>query len=152
MPGGKAEKMVAGLKRVLLLSDHEGLASAIEWNLNGHGGLEVTSMAPGSSMPPGARPASGACDLIIVAMSSPASEPLVALFRASLLRRIGQVPLLIISDRPFHSEPDDKITHMDFPFDIDQLLCRIRQILAGQPAPPDEKLWACAREHSLLTS
>jgi hypothetical protein len=77
----------------------------------------------------------GDFDLIVVAMSSPSSEPVVALSRASLAGRIGQVPLLIISDRPFHSEPDDQITHLDFPFDIDRLHDKVREILQKNPEP-----------------
>jgi hypothetical protein len=62
-------------------------------------------------------------------MSSPTSEPVVALSRASLAGQIGQVPLLIISDRPFQSDPDDRIIHLDFPFDIDGLHDKVEKIL-----------------------
>jgi len=71
----------------------------------------------------------GDFDLIVVAMSSPTSEPVVALARASLAGQIGQVPLLIISDRPFHSDPNDRIIHLDFPFDIDGLCDKVKEVL-----------------------
>jgi len=75
----------------------------------------------------------GNCDLIVVAMrSSFASEPVVALARASLAQRIGQVPLLIISDRPFDSAPDVRIFHLGFPFGADELCAKVRDILHRQ--------------------
>ena len=64
-----------------------------------------------------------------VAMISPASEPVVALARASLADRIGRVPLQIVSDRPFDSEPDEQIIHLDFPFDIDRLHDKVKKVL-----------------------
>jgi hypothetical protein len=66
---------------------------------------------------------------MIVAMSSHTSEPVVTLARASLAGSIGQIPLLIISDRPFDSAPDDRITHLDFPFDIERLCLTVREML-----------------------
>ena len=92
--------MLAGSKRIVVLSDSDGLARAIELNLSDYADLEVVRLGwkvPGS--PPVAT--SGNCNLIIVAASAESSEPVVALARASLLERIGRVPVLIISDRPF---------------------------------------------------
>lgn len=130
--------MVADLagKRVLVLSDNDGLSRAIELNLK-HSQLEIIKLAlspPGQRSEPveGQRECQaevGHFDLIVVAMSSPTSEPVVALARTSLIRQIGQVPLLIISDRPFQSDPDDQIIHLDFPFDIDRLHDKVEEIL-----------------------
>jgi hypothetical protein len=75
----------------------------------------------------------GDCSLIIVAASLPSSEPVVALARASLAARIGEVPLLIISDRPFPPDPVDRIAHLDFPFDIGGLHNSIQDILNREP-------------------
>jgi len=127
--------MVADLarKRVLVLSDNDGLSRAIESNLNSH--LEVVRLTLSS---PGQRESQaelGDFDMIVVAMSLPTSEPVVALARASLAGRIGQVPLLIISDRPFHSDLDDQIIHLDFPFDIDGLHDKVKEILQRGSEP-----------------
>jgi hypothetical protein len=62
-------------------------------------------------------------------MNSPTSEPVVELAKASLTGRIRQVSLLIISDRPFQSDPDARIVHLDFPFDMDGLYDRVGEIL-----------------------
>jgi hypothetical protein len=115
-------------KRILVLSDNDGLSRAIELNLNSHLEVEVVRLAPGSLGQEGSQ-ADGDCDLIVVAVSSPNSEPVVALARASLGGRIGQVPLLIISDRPFDSEPEERIVHLDFPFDINRLHDKVEEIL-----------------------
>jgi hypothetical protein len=131
-------------KRVLVLSDNDGLSRAIELNLE-RSHLEVVKFALSSPRPRyPEHTSSRACrgvegwesqnevgdfDLIVVAMSSPASEPVVALYRASLVGQIGQVPLLIISDRPFQSDPGDRIIHLDFPFDIDGLHDKVEKIL-----------------------
>jgi hypothetical protein len=68
-------------------------------------------------------------DLIVVATSSPSSEPVVELARSALTGYIGRVPLLIISDRPFAPDPQDWITHLSFPFQVDELRDRVRELL-----------------------
>jgi hypothetical protein len=144
-------------KRVLVLSDNDGLSRAIKLNLE-RSDLEVVKLAlnsPGQRCPEPNRRAvkgrgnqaeMGDFDLIVVAMSSSTSEPIVALARASLAGRIGQVPLLIISDRPFHSDPDDQIVHLDFPFDIDGLHDKVKAILQRGSEPARMR----TREHGLL--
>ena len=120
-------------KRVLILSDNNGLSRAIELNLNRRLGVEIVTIAPSSLEQRGSPADNGDFDLIVVAMSSPTSEPIVALAKASLTGRIGQVPLLIISDRPFRSDPQAQITHLDFPFDIDKLHHKVRELLQKEP-------------------
>jgi DNA-binding response OmpR family regulator len=128
--------MGAGLagKRVLVLSDNDGLSRAIELNLK-QSHLEVIRLALSSPGQRGSQAEVDDFDLIVVAMSSPTSEPVVALARASLAGRIGEVPLLIISDRPFHSDPHDQIIHLDFPFDIDGLHDKVKEILQRVSEP-----------------
>ena len=116
-------------KRILILSDNAGLSRAIEVNLNNHLEVEVVRLATSILKRRRDQVENGRFDLIVVAMSSPASEPVVALARASLADRIGRVPLLIVSDRPFDSEPDEQIIHLDFPFDIDRLHDKVKQVL-----------------------
>ena len=121
-------------KRILVLCDNDGLARAIELSLSKRLGAEVIVLGTLGVPHHGERQDTiGDCDLIVVATSSPTNEPVVALARASLAQRIGHVPLLIISDRPFHSEPDDQIVHLDFPFDLDTFYERVTEIFGPEP-------------------
>jgi hypothetical protein len=116
-------------KRVLILSDNAGLSRAIALNLGNCLEVETVKSEPKSAQRERHKTRSDGFDLIIVAMSSPTSEPIVALTRASLASQIGQIPLLIISNRPFDSTPEDRITYLDFPFDIDRLCYTVRKML-----------------------
>jgi hypothetical protein len=121
-------------KRVLVLSDNDRLSRAIELNLK-YSHLEVMRLALSSQVQEESQTEIGDFDLIVMAMSSSTSEPIVTLARASLVGRIGQVPLLIISDRPFHSDPNDRVIHLDFPFDIDGLHDKVTEILQRDSEP-----------------
>jgi DNA-binding response OmpR family regulator len=116
-------------KCVVVLSDNDLLARAIELNLNGRLNIRVAAPAPGRVA--WSEGQAGDVDLIVVALTSQTGEPLVALVRASLAGQIGQVPLLIISDRPFDARPDDQIAHLDFPFHPDELQAKVRGLLQG---------------------
>jgi DNA-binding NtrC family response regulator len=116
-------------KRVLILSDNAGLSRAIALNLDSRLEVETVRFEPKSAQRGRRETRSDGFDLMIVAMSSPTSEPIVALARASLAVQIGQIPLLIISNRPFDSTPEDRITYLDFPFDIDRLCYTVRKML-----------------------
>jgi hypothetical protein len=137
------EGLVAVENKIIVLSDNDGLARAIEVNLERCCRAEVVHLVGGTSGRY-AGPFAGDCHLIIVALSSPASEPIVALAQASLVGRIGQVPLLIISDRPFESDPVDRIAHLDFPFDVDELCCRVQRILRDQVVADQTQLYGGA--------
>ena len=119
-------------KKVLVLSDNDRLSRAIEVNLNRHLSVKVVTSAPSLLEQRGSLADNDHFDLIVVAMSSPASEPVVALARASLADRIGQMPLLIISDRPFRSATDAQIIHMDFPFDAHEFRDTVKGILGRE--------------------
>jgi DNA-binding response OmpR family regulator len=121
-------------KRVLVLSDNNGLSRVIEFSLE-NDGLEVIKSVSGSWQQGGWQSEVADVDLIIVAMSSPASQPAAALARASVAGRVGQVPLLLISDRPFHSDSEDQIAHLDFPFEIDGLCNKVEEILLEEKKP-----------------
>jgi hypothetical protein len=118
-------------KRVLVLSDNDRLSRAIELNLNHR--MEVKVLRSVASPPVQDRSQAEVADfdLIVVAMISPTSEPVVALARASLAGRIGQVPLLIISERPFDLDPYVPIVHLDFPFNAHALHDRVQELLQG---------------------
>ncbi len=121
-------------KRVLVLSDNNGLSRVIEFSLE-NDGLEVIKSVSGSWQQGGWQSEVADVDLIIVAMSSPASQPAAVLARASVAERVGQVPLLLISDRPFHSDSEDQIAHLDFPFEIDGLYDKVEEILLEEKKP-----------------
>ena len=92
--------------------------------------MEIVRLTPGTSAPP--NNANGDPKLIVVALSSPSSEPVVMLSRNALTGYIGRVPTLIISDRPFNVDPQDQIFYLNFPFDIDQLADKVKEILKVQ--------------------
>jgi len=115
-------------KKVLVLSDNSGLARVVEVNLSNQLNMHVVRST--SSSWRRENPAEiDNFDLLVLAISSSVNEPVVALARASLTETIGRIPLLIISDRPFHSEPEDQIDHLDFPFDVDTLQNKVDEIL-----------------------
>lgn len=120
--------MTNSRKRVLVISDDERLARAIELNLHGQLDLRVVR-ASAVKKAGGRRLVHSHFDLIVLAASSPASEPVVALARAALANRIGRVPLLIVSDRPFESDPEARILHLDFPFSAGRLCDKVAEIL-----------------------
>jgi DNA-binding response OmpR family regulator len=115
-------------KRVLVLSDNEGLFKAIELALsNGH--LEVVSFALSFTRQWKSEVEKAGFDLIVLAVSSLNSEPVVDVVLAALAEQIGQVPLLIISDDPSRSDSENQIFHLDFPFDIHTLYDKVDEIL-----------------------
>jgi hypothetical protein len=126
-----ANNHLAG-KRVLVLSDNAKLSRAIEFNLSRH--LQVVRLAPGLPGQPGHQTEIGSFDLIVVGMSLPVNDP-VALSLSLLAGQISPVPLLIISERLFHSDPNLRIVHMDFPFDVDKLYDKVVEILQGELEP-----------------
>ena len=118
-------------KRIVVLSDNHGLSKVIEFSLKNHN-LEVID--PSLVSENGRKPSKVRdIDLIIVAMSLPTSEPLETLSKASMSDQIGEVPLLIISDRPLRSDPDDRIEHLGFPFGLDGFYSKVEGILQRNP-------------------
>jgi hypothetical protein len=93
-------------KRVVVLSDHQALCRAIELSLKCLLKMEIVER---SSQMPVLRERPGA--------------------RASLTGAIGQVPLLMISDKSIKPDRDAKIFHLRFPFDSDQLCDKVSEIL-----------------------
>jgi hypothetical protein len=118
-------------KKALIISDNGGLARVVELNLSIRLGMHVSKYETGTVD----QGFTGDLDLLVLAISSPSKEPIVELARASLVERIGRVPLLIISDRPFRSEPGEPIVHLDFPFSIDALEAKAREVLSKNEQP-----------------
>lgn len=117
-------------KKLLVLSDNDSVAHMINLALRRE--LDVTQLIVNPLTMPDLPMRADGFDLIVVALSSYASEPIVALARASLVKLVGQVPLLIISDKPFEADPYTRIAHLDFPFALDQLNEQIDWILRGE--------------------
>ena len=118
-------------KRVLVLSDSDTLARVLALSLEGRFSVEVARRVVGPGPPNGNGNTLGNLDLIVVALSSPSSEPVVELHRAALIEHVGQVPLLIISDKPFRTEASEAIRHLQFPFEIETLHERVEELLTG---------------------
>jgi DNA-binding response OmpR family regulator len=108
-------------RRILVLGDSELLFNVIEANLR-QSRLRIDRFELRKRNPASQRArVSGSFDLIIVASSSPTSEPVVSLSKAALTEHIGHTPILIISDREFEADHEGLIYHLDFPFEPDAL-------------------------------
>jgi len=117
--------VVLPLKQVLVVSDNERLATVLEFNLRPTARVTLFLATADNTSPP-----SQQWDLIIVALSYSDTEPIYALARAALLGQAWQAPLLVISDRPFPSEPDRHVHHLHFPFHTEVLQRRVQEMLA----------------------
>ena len=122
------------LKRVLILSDNDGLAKAVELNLRATKlpegvQLETICCVPKTSEAAKRQVAEEDLNLIVVALSSASSEPALALAKNSLLHRVGYTPMLIISQKTSYFGRRNMATHMDYPFDIDQLQNALKDTL-----------------------
>lgn len=113
-------------KTILVLSDSELLLQVITANLDRP--VQGVCFAPGEQIPP--IPDNGTLGLIVVALSAPSGEPVVALTRANVLKHVGQVPMLIVSDRRFDPLPEQHIYYLRFPFDAAALRRQVRALLA----------------------
>jgi DNA-binding NarL/FixJ family response regulator len=134
-------------KHIIVVSDSDRLSRAIRVNLERRLGAQIVSINSYAARLRDSRDPDG-CDLVIVALSSPASEPIVVLSRASLASRVGQVPLLIISDHPFDPDPECQIQHLDFPFSVDQLCYAVSATLSLECAPLERPLCSVVEEAS----
>jgi hypothetical protein len=115
-------------KKALVISDDERLSQAIELIL-ARARMVVTSMWLCSPRGERVQPETDDFDVAIVATGSLACEPIIGLAMDSLSEYIGKVPLLLICERTSSADPDRKIYHLTFPFNIDNLLDRVREIL-----------------------
>lgn len=120
-------------KKILVFSDNGGLAEAIECTLTEGLKLQVKRHKPGPPTQAENTIEMDDLDLIVLALSSPTSEPVVMLGRASLIDRIGRVPILIISDRSFYPDLDTQVFHLDFPFEPSDLFDKVEAILQRDP-------------------
>jgi hypothetical protein len=121
-------------KRAIVICDNELLFKAIEVNLHHRLGMEAVGRVFGPEGFQGTQVNDGDFDLIVVALSSPASEPTAALVAASLLGQMSDVPLLTISDMPLESLLEAEILHLGFPFSPDGLQNRVEETLRRRVA------------------
>lgn len=118
-------------KTVLVLSDSQLLFNIIRIGLQQYS-LKLFHHEPGAnSQEPGPllQTEEATLDLIILANSSPATEPLVVLAQTGLIRQVGRTPLLIVSNRSFAPCREKLIFHLDFPFTPELLRYTVSAIL-----------------------
>ena len=116
-------------KKILVLCDHDALYSAIEMKLSG---LHQTSIVRSTLTLPeltNAMPLFEDVDLIILATVSPRADLVPALIDLLPSSQIGKPLVLIISEHLSVPESDDRITFLDFPFDMDGLPLTVTKIL-----------------------
>ena len=116
-------------KKIQILSDNDRLSEVIELNLNGDFDVEILRATEKLSAIRSSQLESDSFDLIVAAMASYTSEPIVALARASLAAQIGKVSVSIVSERPYEFHPDDLISHLESSSDIDGIRDKAKEIL-----------------------
>jgi hypothetical protein len=114
-------------RKALVLSDNDGLARAIEAHISHCLDVEVVRMDMTGQMEDEGKLAD--FDLMVVALSSPTREPAEVLTETRLAERVGQIPLLVISDRPFEPMSGGQIIHLSLPFDVDEFHDKLRELL-----------------------
>ena len=120
-------------KRVAVIGDHDLVCKAIKRALHGRLNIGMASLVDCDRFGPrGEKPVGW--DLIIVAIATEDGEPLAELAAADLVDCVGQVPLLIVSPRPFEASAQSRISHFRFPFDPDQLCKRVQGLLVPNVA------------------
>ncbi len=134
-----AMKTTGMSKEVYVLCDHDALYAAIELKLSGLAQVHVLRRPSHAAALPDKGRSPAESDLIIVAPVPPIRDPMAILARASLLGCVGKVPVLVISEQPSRPQSDDKITYLNFPFDMDDLNRTVVEILgqcsSSEPEP-----------------
>jgi hypothetical protein len=116
-------------KRIAVLSDNDGLVQAIQVSLGRCLKSEIVGYVSNPLVSGENEIGNDEFDLMLVAVSLPTSEPVVMLTRAALAQKIGQVPLLIVSDRPFDPGENGRFFHLDFPVNVNRLRDKVKEIL-----------------------
>ena len=130
----KSAAMDLAGKRIIVLSDNDGLAQAIELSLSHCLRLKIVRITSNLPEQKENRIRSGEFDMIVVATSLSTSEPVVMLAQAALTQQIGHIPLLIVSDRPFAPDLNHQFFHLDFPMNANELRDKIKEILQTERA------------------
>ena len=111
----------------LLLCDSDKLARLVELILDADGHCQTILL---DEPLPWSVPATP-WDLLLIAFSRPAAEPLSVLSRASLTQWVGRRPILIIMPTLFASRPDELIWYLEFPWAGQTLSHSVTEILAS---------------------
>ena len=121
-------------KKILVLCDHDALYSAIEMKLSV---LPQTSVVRSALTLPESTSAITLfedVDLIILATVSPIADLTPALINLLPGSRVRKPLVMMISEHLFVPELDDRITFLNFPFDMDGLPLTVTKILGGGPS------------------
>ncbi|MFZ5917732.1 MAG: hypothetical protein ACOYZ7_12405 [Chloroflexota bacterium] len=113
-------------KKVFVLSDNYGLLRVIEFSLKTKN-LKVVRFPPSPQNRENGE--TNNPDLVIVALSSPASESIKTWVQSAANGHGDGVPLLIISSTPPELQGCDHIAHLSFPFDLDGLYNQVEEML-----------------------
>ena len=122
-------------KKILILCDHDALYSAIEMKLSRLPQTSIKRSALNLAELKTALTLSETVDLIILATVSPIADltlPLIDLLPGS---RVRKPFVMMISENLFVPELDDRITFLNFPFDMDGLPFTVTKILGGDSSP-----------------
>lgn len=133
--------MTTDVMRTLIsvLCDYDALYSAIELKLSDLPHAHVIRLAPSLPVRHDVSQVTDESDLIIVASISPINDLVSVLSRASLGDCVGRVPVLVISEQPSRPESDDRITYLNFPFDLDDLTHITMKIVDKHPEIVDRR-------------
>lgn len=113
-------------KRIFIWSDNAGLSRAIELNLAAATKCTIERCNSGESSPESTLLEDLA--LLIVALSSPNTNPVEALIKAGLTGALDQVPVLVISNEPVYTDFSGRFIHLGFPFDLTRLQAAVQQL------------------------
>jgi len=116
-------------RKALVLSDNDGLARAIKAHISHRLDVEVVRMDVNAERQMEVEEKPAEFDLMVVALSSPTREPAEVLSKTRLAEQVGQVPLLVISDRPLEPLPKGQIIHLNLPFEVDEFHDKLRELL-----------------------
>lgn len=122
---------VANQKHALVFSDSAGIAECVQLAIEHR--VQSTFVLLNPAEPILIPSQIDDCALIILVLSSLASQPAITLARAALECYVGQVPFLIISAQPSIFEVAPKVYHMNFPFSTSELESQVRQIVQEEP-------------------
>lgn len=116
-------------KTVLILCDYDALYAAIELELSRLLEVRIIRLESDQDACQKDRLLADSVDLLIVATVAPNNDPMAVLSKAALLNQVGIMPVLVISEQPSRPESADKITYLNFPFDLDQLTLVVKAML-----------------------
>jgi hypothetical protein len=128
-------KKAALRKKILVLCDHDALYSAIEMKLSKLPQTSIKRSALNLAELKTALTLSEAVDLIILATVSPIADLAPALIDLLPGSRVRKPLVMMISEHLFVPELDDRITFLNFPFDMDGLPLTVTKILGGDSSP-----------------